>query len=124
VTAKSSICMWVCFINPDRVRGETGLLPLSMNTSVNEEHLMERIVDQSNVMRALGRVKQNRGSPGIDGMTVEELPGFLIRHWSSICDSLLTGNYEPQPVPTSALLPVEAVGQSRLSPSCGKGGNS
>ena len=61
---------------PVRVRGETGLLPLPMNTSVNEEHLMERVVDHRNIMRALARVKQNGGSPGVDGMTVEELPGL------------------------------------------------
>jgi RNA-directed DNA polymerase len=83
---------------PDRVRGETGLLPLSMSTSVNDEHLMERVVNYSNVMRALARVTQNGGSPGIDGMTVEELPGFLIHHWSSICESLIAGTYNPRPV--------------------------
>jgi RNA-directed DNA polymerase len=82
---------------PERVRGETGLLPF-MNTSANEEHLMERVVDQSNVMRALSRVKQNGGGPGIDGMTVEELPGFLIHHWSSVRELLLKGVYHPQPV--------------------------
>jgi RNA-directed DNA polymerase len=81
---------------PDRVRGETGLLPF-MNTSANEEHLMERIVDHNNITRALGRVKQNGGSPGIDGMTVEDLPGFLINQWSSVRELLLKGTYHPWP---------------------------
>ncbi len=66
---------------PGRVRGETGLLPF-MNTSASEEHLMERVVDQSNIMHALGRVKQNGGSPGIDGMT-----GRLTAPLSSVFDS-------------------------------------
>ena len=83
---------------PDRVRGETDLLPLSMNTPANEEHLMERVLDQHNIIRAFARVKKNGGSPGIDGMTVEELPDILIHHWSRIHDSLLTGSYQPQPV--------------------------
>ena len=83
---------------PDRVRGETGPLPLSVNTSVDENHLMERVVDHRNIMRAFSRVKQNGGSPGIDGMTVEELPGLLIHHWSVIRESLLKGSYTPQPV--------------------------
>ncbi|RPJ55118.1 MAG: group II intron reverse transcriptase/maturase [Dehalococcoidia bacterium] len=83
---------------PGRVRDETGLLPLSMNASTNEEHLMEHIVDHSNIMRAFSRVKHNGGGPGIDGMTVEELPGFLIHHWSAIRELLLRGSYEPQPV--------------------------
>jgi RNA-directed DNA polymerase len=83
---------------PVRVRDETGLLPLSMSTSANDEHLMERIVDQSNIIRALSRVKQNGGNPGIDGMTVEDLPGFLIHRWPMIRESLLKGSYEPQPV--------------------------
>lgn len=82
---------------PERVRGETGLLPF-MNTSVNEEHLMERVVDQRNILHASRRVTQNGGSPGIDGMTVEELPGFLVNRWSSVRELLLKGAYNPQPV--------------------------
>jgi len=82
---------------PERVRGETGLLPF-MNTSANEEHLMERVVDQGNILHATSRVMENRGSPGIDGMTVEGLPGLLIHHWSTIRESLLDGSYQPKPV--------------------------
>jgi hypothetical protein len=96
VTMKQSGHAPVTGYRPERVRGETGLLPFSMNTSVNEEHLMERVVDQSNILHALSRVKQNGGSPGIDGMTVEELPGFLIHHGSSIRELLLKGTYHPQ----------------------------
>ena len=83
---------------PDRVRDETGLLPLSMNTPVNEEHLMEHVVDQSNILCAFNRVKQNGGSPGIDGITVENLPDIFIHHWPVICNLLLSGEYQPQPV--------------------------
>jgi RNA-directed DNA polymerase len=43
-------------------------------------------------------VKSNKGSPGIDGMTVEELPGHLREHWPAIRGQLLNGTYKPQPV--------------------------
>jgi group II intron reverse transcriptase/maturase len=60
--------------------------------------LMERIVEGGNLRRALKRVQQNEGSPGVDGLTVEELPAFLKRHWSAIREQLLTGRYQPSVV--------------------------
>src|SRR2546422_289097 len=38
------------------------------------------------------------GSPGIDGMTVDELPEYLEQHWPAIREQLLSGTYEPKPV--------------------------
>ena len=49
-------------------------------------------------MQALKRVKSNKGSAGIDGMSVEELPGYLKEHWPAIREQLLGGTYRPQPV--------------------------
>jgi RNA-directed DNA polymerase len=57
---------------------------------------MEQVVERSNAKRALWRVKQNHGSPGVDGMTVEELPGHLMRYWEVIREQLLSGLYQPQ----------------------------
>lgn len=62
------------------------------------DHLMERVVERGNAKAALRRVKQNHGSPGIDGMTVEELPAHLAEYWEAIREQLLTGTYQPQPV--------------------------
>jgi len=62
------------------------------------ETLMEEVCGRDNVIKALKRVKANKGSPGIDGMTVKELPDFLKEHWSEIQSRLLSGTYEPQPV--------------------------
>ena len=59
---------------------------------------MERVVERGNLLAALRRVKRNGGSPGIDGMTVEELPGYLREHWPQIREALLAGTYRPQPV--------------------------
>ncbi len=62
------------------------------------DHLMEQVVERGNLQRALKRVQQNQGSPGSDGMTVEELPGHLREHWASLKAQLLAGTYQPQPV--------------------------
>jgi RNA-directed DNA polymerase len=48
--------------------------------------------------QALARVKANKGSSGVDGMTVHELPEFLKQHWPAIREQLLSGTYTPQPV--------------------------
>jgi RNA-directed DNA polymerase len=62
------------------------------------EGLMEEVCERENCKRALGRVKANKGSAGVDGMTVQQLPGFLKQHWPAIREQLLSGTYEPQPV--------------------------
>ena len=62
------------------------------------ERLMEEICERENLKEALKRVKANKGSPGVDGMTVGELPGYLKEHWPGIREQLLTGAYRPQPV--------------------------
>ena len=62
------------------------------------EQLMEEVCERENCKQALARVKANKGSPGVDGMTVHELPGFLKQHWPTIREQLLSGTYKPQPV--------------------------
>ena len=60
------------------------------------EFLMEEICDPGNLKRALQRVCQNQGAPGIDGMTIQALPRYLGQHWSQIRSQLLEGNYKPR----------------------------
>lgn len=60
--------------------------------------LMEEVCQRENLRKALRRVKKNRGSPGVDGMTVQQLPGYLCEHWPTIKEQLLRGAYKPQPV--------------------------
>lgn len=70
-----------------------------MNESpANREQLMEEVCERENCLQAYKRVKSNKGSPGIDGMTVEQLPGYLKEHWPAIRKQLLSGTYKPQPV--------------------------
>ena len=60
--------------------------------------LMESVCERKNMRRALRRVRKNKGAPGIDGMTVKELPGYIKRHWPKIKAELLAGEYKPLPV--------------------------
>lgn len=71
--------------------------------SGSDAALMELVVERSNVERALKRVKKNKGSPGIDGMTVDELPKYLATHWETLRAHLLAGDYQPQEVRRQAI---------------------
>jgi RNA-directed DNA polymerase len=62
------------------------------------EQLMEEVCERENCKQALARVKANKGSPGMDGMTVQQLPEYLKQHWPAIREQLLSGTYKPQPV--------------------------
>src|SRR3974377_2598583 len=62
------------------------------------EQLMEEVCERENCKQALVRVKANKGSPGVDGMTVHDLPGYLQHHWPVLREQLLSGTYKPQPV--------------------------
>ena len=62
------------------------------------EYLMEEVLERDNLRKALRRVKSNKGSSGIDGMSVWKLPGYLKEHWQEERDQLLRGTYKPQPV--------------------------
>jgi RNA-directed DNA polymerase len=62
------------------------------------ESLMEEVLDRKNLEEALRRVRANKGAPGIDGVTVEELVPHLQQHWPTIRNQLADGTYVPQPV--------------------------
>ena len=67
-------------------------------SSALPESVMEEVCGRENCLRALRRVKANKGSPGIDGMKVGELPGYLKQHWPALREQLLSGSYQPQAV--------------------------
>jgi len=62
------------------------------------DQLMEEILERGNLKKALKRVQSNKGAPGIDGVTVDALPGYLREHWPTMREQLLEGTYKPQPV--------------------------
>lgn len=60
--------------------------------------LMDKVASRENLLLAYRRVMQNKGAPGVDGMSVEELMPFCRQHWPAIRERLLNGTYVPQPV--------------------------
>jgi RNA-directed DNA polymerase len=59
---------------------------------------MEAVVERENLKKALAQAKRNKGSAGVDGMSVNDLPVYLKEHWPTIRAWLLDGTYKPQPV--------------------------
>src|SRR5258707_3473866 len=62
------------------------------------DRLMEEVCERENLKAALRQVKGNKGSAGVDGVTVNQLPDYLKQHWPAIREQLLNGTYEPKPV--------------------------
>lgn len=79
-------------------RGTEAMAAKPCTESPAETRLMEEVVHRENLLKALKRVKANGGAPGVDGMTVQQLPDFLREHWLRIKEELLAGTYKPQPV--------------------------
>ena len=77
---------------------ETRVAERETESPAGNQQLMEEVVERENLTKALKRVQANKGSPGVDGMTVDELPGYLRGHWTAIREQLMSGTYEPQPV--------------------------
>jgi RNA-directed DNA polymerase len=75
--------------------------------------LMEKACERENLRAALKRVRKNKGSPGIDGVTVDELPSYLREHWPRLREQLLAGTYQPAPV-RQQLIPKASGGMRKL----------
>ena len=60
--------------------------------------LLEKVLDRDNLNRAFKKVKANKGAPGIDGMTVEDVPEWLREHKGELLESIRNGKYKPSPV--------------------------
>lgn len=78
------------------------------------EQLLEAMLDRRNLQRALRRVETNRGSPGIDGMSTEELRPYLHEHWEEIRAQLLDGTFRPQAVLLREISKTSGPGVRRL----------
>ena len=76
---------------------ETGMGP-SKEENLASDNLMEEILSRDNLRKALYRVKANAGAPGVDRMTVQELPEYLNENWIALREQLREGQYKPQPV--------------------------
>lgn len=68
------------------------------NANLSADRMLERIVDRQNMNYAYMRVKSNKGSHGIDGMKVNELLAYLKENGDQLRQSILDGEYRPNPV--------------------------
>src|SRR5689334_17461648 len=64
----------------------------------NTRRIMEDVCERANLKQALRQVRSNKGSAGVDGMTVDQLGDHLKQHWPAIREQLLNGTHEPKPV--------------------------
>src|SRR3989454_7584495 len=64
----------------------------------NTSRIMEEVCERANLKEALRQVRGNKGSAGVDRMTVDQLGDYLKQHWPVIREQLLNGTYEPKPV--------------------------
>lgn len=112
---------------PEESRGEAprptdgGSEPLTAKrrteSSASTGQWMEEVCSRLNLRLALKRVRANKGGPGIDGMTVAELPAYLKGHWPILQEQLLVGTYEPKPV-KRVEIPKEGGGVRTLGIPC------
>ncbi|MDV6319370.1 group II intron reverse transcriptase/maturase [Chromohalobacter sp. HP20-39] len=67
-------------------------------TKAEPAPLMEAVLDKANMARAYRKVAANKGAPGADGMTVQQLVDHLKVHWPTLRERLLAGEYHPNPI--------------------------
>ena len=81
-------------------REEPELLPATNDpeSPARTNRLMEEVCERENLKEALRRVKANKGSAGIDRMTVDGIADYLKQHWPAMREQLLSGTYQPKPV--------------------------
>jgi len=74
---------------------------------------MEEIVSGPNMQAAWKRVRKNKGSPGVDGMTVAEARPWLVQHWPAVRERLLAGSYQPSAI-RRVVIPKDGGGERQL----------
>ena len=79
-------------------KGVRSIVPPETAENDGAENLLERMMDRNNLNLAFKRVKKNKGSAGIDGMTVNEMLPYLKEHRNELIKSIRGGWYKPQPV--------------------------
>src|SRR5438874_2836423 len=97
---------------------ETPVAKRKSESLAGTERLMEEVCGLENCKLALQRVKANKGSPGVDGMTVEELPEYLKQHGLEIGGQLRNGTYQPRPVKRVEISKPDGQGMRELGIPC------
>jgi group II intron reverse transcriptase/maturase len=95
---KNAGCSCESRLETESSRGERSGVSLERTERNGAGSLLAKVLDKNNLNRAYKRVKENRGAPGVDGMTVDELLDFLKAHGNELVLSISLGNYKPRPV--------------------------
>jgi RNA-directed DNA polymerase len=82
----------------ERAATESSVATNEPESPASTNRLMEEVCERENLKEALRRVKANKGSAGVDGMTIGGITDYLKQHWPAIREQLLTGTYKPKPV--------------------------
>lgn len=83
---------------PDERGPSSSSAQIEMPTCEEPPSLLEQVLERSNMLRALKRVESNKGAPGVDGIRISSLRGYVRDQWTGIRQQLLEGTYQPQPV--------------------------
>jgi RNA-directed DNA polymerase len=86
----------------------------AIESPASTNRLMEEVCERENLREALRRVKANKGSPGVDGRTIDEITEYLKQQWPAIREQLLSGTYEPKPVRRVEIPKPDGVGVRKL----------
>ena len=81
-------------------------------TDFQTDNLMEQILHKDNLNKAYKKVKSNKGAGGVDGMSVDELLGFLRDNQKQLIQQIKEGKYKPNPV-RRVEIPKETKGEFR-----------
>ena len=60
--------------------------------------LIEKILSKENLQIAIKKVKQNKGAPGIDKMTVHEFEDWFNQYQEDVISKIMNKQYQPMPV--------------------------
>lgn len=96
--SKDGICKTAKAGPARRVEDESMAGDRTEPRSTKHSSLMAQVLARDNLIRALKQVQRNKGAPGIDGVTVEQLPDYLKRYWPVVRQRLAEGTYRPKPV--------------------------
>jgi RNA-directed DNA polymerase len=84
--------------NPTNISGAFNITAIRDTTYPTNQNLMEEVLEYNNIQRAMKRVIGNKGAPGVDKMTTEQLQSHIANNWNQIEAELLEGRYKPKPV--------------------------
>ena len=90
---KNQVVLWEDGAKPLGTTGGRSLAsaPAKEKTGGPNEGLLEKVLDGRNMVLALRRAVENRGAPGVDGMTVKELGPYLCERWAAVRQVILDG---------------------------------